>query len=89
MAPPKTPLIDYTNLPQSLREGVRNYVEGRIRPGSFLSACLQNDLRLAVMNADSDNRECLSQIVTWMHFELPDYCWGSREKFEKWLAARK
>ena len=89
MAPPsKTALVDYSWLPEPLREGMKRYVVDHIRPGSFLSACLRNDLSGAAMQADPENRQRLGQIASWMVFELPDYCWGSTEKFDAWIAGR-
>ena len=75
---------DYSGLPVGLQDGMRRYVEDGIQGGHFLTACLENDLTEAVNRADSTNIHRLQDIVRFMYNELPQGCWGSKEKVRAW-----
>lgn len=78
--------MDYTLIPEHMRDAVRRYVEDGIEPGGFLKAVLCNDLKGAVIRADNINKK---NIVNWVHFviwELPGLCQGSEEKYKNWIA---
>jgi hypothetical protein len=79
--------IDYAKLPESLRGGLRRYIEEHIRPGDFLYAVLADSLSSAVMLADDGNRERLLDIARWVYNEAPPMCHGSREKVEAWISS--
>ena len=80
-------MFDYTKLPGCV-EGMRLYVEQGIRPGTFLSAVLKNDLYHALSYADDDNIKVLKQYAEFLCWELPEDAWGSKEKVNKWIAHR-
>lgn len=77
--------IKYELLPESLREGAQRYIEQRIKPGSFLTAVIENNLLDATAHADSTNKLLLREIVLWWHWEAPGGCWGIREAMQRWL----
>ena len=77
-------MYDYSELPEGLQDGMKLYLEDGIRAGGFLTACLENDLLGAVNKADPDNYIRLPDIVQWMYWNLPQGCWGSREKVREW-----
>lgn len=52
----------------------------------FLYAVLTNNLKEAVMTADSTNMELLPAYVAWCYSKLPAASWGSVEKVEGWMA---
>lgn len=81
--------VDYSGLPEHMRDGARLYIEYGVEPGSFMSAVICNDLREAMGRADSINRERLFDIVCWFHNEAPSMSWGSREKMRAWVSARE
>jgi len=62
------------------------YVNNRIPTGSFLQACLENNLAEAFGRADEFNRENLFEIVQYIYNDMPSCCWGSREIVKAWLA---
>jgi len=78
----------YDGLPESLRNGMRCYIEDHVETGGFLHAVLSNDLRAALAFADSDNLCDLYAIVVWIYNEAPSTCWGSPEKVAAWVAQR-
>ncbi len=84
--------IDYRELSEiagmDMAETMKRYFEHGIRPGSFTSAVLQNDLKTACQHADTMNRHRLHAIVMWLVHEAPPDAWGSREQFERHLASR-
>lgn len=81
--------IDYSGLPESLRDGVRMYLEYRVPMGSFLGAVARNNLMAAAMRADVDNARDLHRIACWFVANAPAGCWGSSENVEAWLERRE
>lgn len=67
---------------------IDRYVNQRIPAGGFLTAVLENDFAGALSRADHINREALSDIMNYLHHEVPSECWGSPEKVEIWLSGR-
>ena len=77
---------NYEALPESLRGGLRAYIEEGRPTGSFLRAVLGNDLKESFSRADIDNKDRLFEIVSWLSSNAPDRCWGSYEKVDEWIA---
>lgn len=75
-------------LPEHMREGMKNYLEHGIEPGSFLTAVLSNDLKRAVGAADHINLQYLTNIVSYCYNEIPAGSWGSPEMVQEWMAHR-
>jgi len=72
-------------IPDYMKDGIENYLERRIKPGSFLLSILSNNFAEAVVNADRDNLDNLPAYGYWLWNEVPSQAWGSPEKVEKWL----
>lgn len=79
-------MIDYSRLPDSLRESAKLYIEHGILPGEFLRAVISNDLFEAVGRADDFNRILMHDICSWFHCEAPGECFGCPERMEEWHA---
>ena len=77
-------MYNYEELPEGLQDGMQRYVEQGMLAGDFLIACLENDLHKAVSRADDKNIKLLPKIVQWMHWNLPNGCWGSQEVVAEW-----
>lgn len=80
--------IDYSPLPDYMRDGMRLYLEHGIEPGSFLTAVLSNDLMAAAGAADSKNRHLLFGYAQWLYNHAPHGSFGSRESVKAWIEAR-
>ena len=81
--------IDYSGIPEHMRESVRLYLEHGLKPGSFLTAILEDKLVESVAQVDNIN---IAQIVSWAKFlwnEMPMGSWGSKEKVEAWIKKKK
>lgn len=52
--------------------------------GSFVWACLTNDLSTTVGKADHMLSEHLQDIVLYLNNSLPVGCWGSEEAVKNW-----
>jgi hypothetical protein len=74
------------DVPPTLHSGLVEYVAARRPTGSFLRACLENDLREACVRADDVNRWHLVDIVKCLNAFVTSECWGSPEKVAAWLA---
>ena len=79
--------FDGTLLPEYMLEGVIRFVLYGLRPGDFLCAMLQNDVRIALHHADGRNRSALATWLYWFERALPGQCWGTLARFETWAAA--
>ena len=77
--------VRYDKLPEHMQSGARLYIEEGIRPGSFLTAVLENNLTQAVQFADSTNRNLLSIYVEWMHWDIPSLAHGSPQLVSAWM----
>jgi hypothetical protein len=77
--------VDYSGLPEHMRQGARDYIELGAKPGDFLIAVLSNDLVDAFDRADSTNIERMRDIVVWLYNEVPSTAWGSRERVKAWI----
>lgn len=56
---------EYEAIPDNLRGSIERYVEHRIKPGDFMTAVLNNDLKNAVLRADETSRSVLHLIILW------------------------
>ena len=70
-------------------EEIRRYVDHHVRPSGFLAAVICNNLQDAVFYADDENLRNLPAFVAYFYDEAPSTCWGSVEKMQEWLKARK
>lgn len=77
----------YEHIPEHTKQSLAIYVVDRIAPGGFLTAVLENDLFLAVSRADSQNIECLPDIVKFIYNRCPMGCHGSKEAVDYWLSS--
>jgi hypothetical protein len=75
---------DLERLPPNFRAGLRLYIEQGVTPGSFLTACLDNDLIGAVVRADPVSIVELPVLMRWIHNYMPSAAWGSPDKRLAW-----
>ncbi len=77
--------ISYDKLPAHMRSGAQLFVEDGVRPGDFLMAVFQNDLKGAFQRADHINQHLIAEYVEWLHWEVPAPAQGSPEKVKAWI----
>lgn len=65
---------------------IKRYVQHGSRPGSFLSAVIENNLKKAVMYADDDNMSNLPAYVDYFYNHAPMSCWGYEGVIKDWAA---
>lgn len=75
-------------IPHHLQDGLRRYALDGDPVGSFLTACIDNDLREAVSRGDDASLAGLKPIVQFLYNYAPAPCHGSRAKREAWQACR-
>lgn len=80
--------IDYSKLPEHIRQAAKLYIEKKVKPGSFLSAVISNKLVESFAQADDINRSRLFDIAGFFYDEAPSRCWGSEEKMKLWIERR-
>ena len=71
-----------------MAQGLQNYIELGIPPGSFLTALLCNDFMEACRKADDTNRQVLFEWGGFLYNELPIGSFGSPDAFDRWIAHR-
>ena len=81
------PDIDYSPLPEHLRDGAQRYVEQGVATGSFLRSVFENDFAMAVVRADDKCALVLPDIARWLANEAPGDCWGSKAMVSGWMRA--
>lgn len=74
------------SIPDHLWPGLLAYVCERRPVGGFLTACLENDLTRAVLNADPLSGAALRGIVEFLAWHVPGTAWGSPDIVHAWLA---
>lgn len=83
------PNVDYSQIPDHMQEGMREYLEYGRKPGGFLLALLANDLHFAVKWADCTNRYKLLEYTDFFLSEIPSRAWGSYENVYYWMISRQ
>lgn len=76
-------------IPERMMGGIERYLEHGIEPGSFLTAVIHNNLAEAVGCADEENMANLPAYVAFFHNEAPSTSWGSEERMQQWIKARR
>ena len=71
-------------IPDHMQAGLARYVLLGVRPGSFLTATLENDLLEAGRKADDENRRCLFHYVMFLINYAPVQCFGSLAAVDHW-----
>lgn len=77
---------EYAAIPVRMRAAIERYCVARIKPGSFLTAILTNDLEGAVFNADQENLPLIKLYVQW--FKMHTSGLTGKENFIKWLSEK-
>lgn len=72
-------------LPTYMISGMVNYIVHHIEPGSFMRSLLENDLSETVRKADPENRERLTNWISFIARELPFLSAGSKKAVRLWL----
>lgn len=79
--------LESAHVPPGLHNGLIAYVLTGRPTGSFLEACLSNDLHDACARGDLENVRHLFEIVYFLTHHAPDGCWGSRSNYALWVRA--
>ena len=74
---------------QETIDSIRRYADKGIPTGGFLYAVLSNNLAESFGRADLENRLALYEIVQYIYNNIPADSWGSTEKVEAWLKAKR
>lgn len=83
-------MLDYSKVPNpAMIDGLKLYVENRIKPGHFLTALLANDFVGIFTTADHTNLACMREWAGFLYNEMParshGILWGSYEVIMKHL----
>jgi hypothetical protein len=79
----KSKMFEY-GIPSHMHGGIVRYVEQGVVPGGFLTAVINNDLRMACANADIHNQSKLHAFVMWFYNQAPSGCWGHENAVRDW-----
>lgn len=71
-------------IPPRMMGGLERWVLYGCKPGGFLTAVLENDLRTACELADSENLTNIPAYIAYLYNNTPADCWGSKDKVAAW-----
>jgi len=77
--------IDYSRLPEHIREGMRRYIEEGCPPGRFLQHVIKNKLVDSFGLADPTNKVRMHDICSFMYNQAPLPCWGNATRYNEWI----
>lgn len=72
-------------LPEHMREGMKNYIEKGIEPGTFLRLMLEHRIYEAASHADDRNKDYLFKYIYFMYNFMPSQAHGSVEYVRDWI----
>ena len=84
--------LDGAGVAANLQDGMIRYLVDGVRPGSFLTAVLENNLSDAVLRAaaEGDGKTALIvPVVLFLIYNAPSPSFGSREAVDAWVANRQ
>ena len=76
-------------IPTQTLTALQLYEQQKIPTGGFLYAVLTNDLFGAMGSGDTENVTALKHIVMYIYNNMPNNCFGSRQKVHQWLNPSK
>lgn len=74
---------------QHLIPSLERYRDHGVPTGSFLRACLCNQLAQAFMYANGNNVQLIGKIAMYLWWEMPEHAWGSAEKVKNHINSFK
>jgi hypothetical protein len=77
-------MSQYDVIPSHMMQAMHHYVATGEVSSDFLRAVIDNNLKEAVMYADSSNVRILHIYVMWFYNRAPMNCWGSPDKRNTW-----
>ncbi len=82
-------LMEKYRIPKHLQNGLAEYLTNGIRPGNFLTSCLENNLYKAIFCADMKSLEKIRNIMMFLWIEIPATAWGNPTTIKKWMNERR
>ena len=80
---------DLASSMQSAIETLILYRDHGCEPGSGTRAILENNLFEALRRSDPNRQRILGDIARWINSHMPAGSYGSRQKVDDWIAARR
>ena len=71
-------------IPERMMGGLDRWIQHGIKPGDFLTAVLENNLRATFERADDKNSQNVPAYLAYLYNECPADSWGSKEKVAAW-----
>ena len=78
-------ILEECQIPKYNWDAIELYLLDRIRPGDFLVAVFANDLSLAAMLGDAENKAALANFGMFTNQYLKELCHGSYKVVGDWL----
>ena len=78
-------LLKECNVAVNLRDGLLLYLRYGILSGSFLTACLENNLYEALGHASTQHWDYVYNVVFFLYNHAPSDSWGSKEKVKQFI----
>lgn len=72
-------------LPEHMQEGMKNYIEKGIPPGTFLRLMLEHKIYDAAILADAINQQYIFRYIHFMYNFIPADSHGDKETVDAWI----
>lgn len=72
------------DIPGYMHGAIVNWIEDGLKPGDFLTAVIDNNLKEAALRADDTNINYLKDYIMWFYNHAPSDIWGFAGATEKW-----
>jgi hypothetical protein len=78
-------MTDYSRIPVHMADAAKRYVEHGEIWGDFLEAVFSNNFVGIMHRADDINSASLREWAEFLYWEVPEGCWGSKERVRAWV----
>lgn len=75
---------EYDIIPDSVLQEINSFVLKGTPTGSFVSAVLRNDLKLAIGTGGPSALAAIRKVVSYMYNRVPSMCYGDAESIQSW-----
>jgi len=82
-------VIRFSGVPAHDHGGLKRWILYGVKPGHFLTAVIENDLREAYGRADEANTMAMRDIMRFFYNDAPSSCWGSPAACKEWIKIKE
>ena len=81
--------LTISGIPNYMHDGIIDYYKNGWKPGSFLSAVINNNLKESFLCADDKNIYCIKEYIMWFYNYAPTGTWGYSDAVNDYIKRLK